>query len=67
MSPALFAFFIFQVGCHVYDWASLDHSPLIYESHVAGIVDMCYHTQLLVWDGSLMNFWTSVFPSPPPQ
>jgi hypothetical protein len=54
MPPALSAlvffvfwvFFFFKVGSEVFAWAGFDHNPPIYASFVAGMTDICYHTQL---------------------
>jgi hypothetical protein len=44
MCLVLHALFIFEIGSSVFACASLNHDPLIYVSHVAGMKGMCHHT-----------------------
>jgi hypothetical protein len=45
--PIFFSLVIFQVGSHIFAGVILDCDPPTYASHIAWILGVCHHTQIV--------------------
>jgi hypothetical protein len=44
------------IGFYNFILIFLDSNPSVYASHGTGMKGICHHTQLMCWDGSLVDF-----------
>jgi hypothetical protein len=72
--PQLFLLqLFFQIGCCVYSQAHLNHHPPIYASHLAGMIIVGHHAQLLLVGMRSHKYFaracleSQFFQSPPPE